>query len=387
MRHNFLIFLFFASTSVLAQEEDAHLPETTATVIISPGTPVRSQTYHGDTATEVTVDVNELLLREFERRSRTGTGSTGNESQEVLPTTPFPEVIRVAPTTIESSWEGPIDTIENFVLTNENHRNALQTPLLAKMTDGTVLYEYKQTAKYLVFLSPGRISAIHLERGEKLSAAPAISDNTLINVQYSKIGRDDDPQQQIIVLVSSNFAEADGTIIITTDKRIYHVIVFSTPDFATEIIHFSYPDSNPPPSIDLFASTTNVAPTTPVKTPKGADKGTDSSFLRRIIPDELKFAYTITNPCDNDERDCSDYQHAQNEKFRPTVIYDDGTYTYFGWVQPPPRLPAFFIRDSEGLLVPASYSAKNTLHIVQQTFNQGILMIDQDTYLIIDNDN
>lgn len=407
MKKYFLIFLFFAIPAPFAvAQESTPAVTVTATIDITQDEMnrgyIRSQNFHKpEDDTSATVDVNQLLQDTLDRRIEQDSGADTESATEdgggvQLPTTtPFSEDILVAPNTVNDGWEGPLNTIQETVITNENSQRALQTPLLAKMRNGTLIYDYKRTGKYLIFLTPRRISAIHLEPGEKLSSEPAVSDSQLLNVQYAKVGRDEDPEQQIIILVSSNFAQSDGTIIITTDRRIYHIIVISSQDFATEIVHFSYPDSESVPQNFLAGGddTTNPSTRTPVRTDNGGvapasdSNGDEKSYLRRIIPDEIQFDYMIKNPCDTDERDCDKFGHEQNEKIRPDIIYDDGLYTYFGWHDPPPRLPAFFARDSEGLLTPISYISKDRLYIIQQTFHQGILMLNKDVYLVIDNEN
>jgi type IV secretion system protein VirB9 len=178
-----------------------------------------------------------------------------------------------------------------------------------------MVYDYHPDYVYEVYTQPLRASDILLEPGERAVEPPFISDSDRwmlgAGVSYS-YGQ---AVQHIYVKPTEQSLEA--SLIINTDRRVYHIILRSFRDVHMPMIRWRYPASGMPNS---YIPQPGVSG--PQDGPPGA--GVDPRFL--------SFNYKIT------------YGLFQKPAWLPELVFDDGQKTYIAFPESALQreLPAVF---------------------------------------------
>jgi P-type conjugative transfer protein TrbG len=168
-------------------------------------------------------------------------------------------------------------------------------PSRANYVNAVQVYPWSEAAVYRLVTAPGRVSDIALQAGETLVAVAA-GDTVRWIVGNTSSGSGNDKQTHI--LIKPNAPGLQTNVIVTTDRRSYHLELSSTAQTAMMAIRWTYPANAllavavPPPEARAAAS--------PV-TPQGLDV------------ERLSFSYRISGDA---------------PPWRPLRAFDDGRQTF-----------------------------------------------------------
>ena len=208
-----------------------------------------------------------------------------------------------------------------------------------------MLYDYDETLVYQVYAMPLRVTDIYLEPGEKVIEQPFCGDTTrwTIGGGVSKtVGVD---TQHLYLKPSEEGLET--TLIINTDRRIYHLIIKSFKDTFMLAVQWRYPGRAGAGIPQDFLAIGGEGR----KSPGNAEiEGGNATFA--VDPALISSDYTVSYPKGNPPQ------------WLPTLVLDDGEKTYI--VLPDTvihhELPAVFGENGELL----NFRVKDNLVVIDR---------------------
>lgn len=171
-----------------------------------------------------------------------------------------------------------------------------------------VVYDYNPDWVYEVYAMPLRVCDIRLEPGERALELPFISDSERWNVGGSVSLENGVNVQHIYVKPAAS--GQDASLIINTDRRVYHIILRSYISAYMPIVRWRYHSGMPDTYISAGSGTTNSP-----QNLSGGSPDKDNPFTG-VDPRFLSFNYRIT------------YGIFSKPVWLPELVFDDGSKTY-----------------------------------------------------------
>ncbi|MCL2381221.1 MAG: TrbG/VirB9 family P-type conjugative transfer protein [Treponema sp.] len=169
-----------------------------------------------------------------------------------------------------------------------------------------MIYDFHPDWVYQVFTQPLRITSIRLEPGERVIDVPIISDSERWMVGAGISYSNGAPVQHIYVRPTQ--ASLQATMIINTDRRVYHIILRSFNDLHMPMVRWRYPSTGLPSN---FIPVTRAA----AMSGDGQDGGAAASGIN-LDPRFLSFDYRVTHSL------------FRRPSWFPELVFDDGRQTY-----------------------------------------------------------
>ena len=178
-----------------------------------------------------------------------------------------------------------------------------------------MLYDYDQMFVYQVYAMPLRVTDIYLEPGEKVIEQPFCGDTTRWNIGggISKTAGVD--TQHLYLKPSEEGLET--TLIINTDRRIYHLIIKSFKDTFMLAVMWRYPGfpgAGMPQ--DFLSSDGQQKKGASRANRQGRDESEGQEVAFVVDPSLVSSDYTVSYPKGNPPQ------------WLPTLVIDDGEKTY-----------------------------------------------------------
>ena len=216
------------------------------------------------------------------------------------------------------------------------NRDARIEPAKDGYINAIQVYPYTAGALYQVYTAVNQVTAIALEAGERLVSVSA-GDTVRWVVGDTTSG--EGATAQVHILVKPIGAELETNLVITTDRRTYHLELRSTDKTYMASVSWTYPASA------LLALKANRARAEAAHTAV-ADTG--------VNLDQLRFRYTIEG----------------DAPWKPRQVFDDGAKVY---IQFPPGLaqgeaPPLFVIGPDGKPALVNYRVRGTTYIVDRLF-------------------
>jgi type IV secretion system protein VirB9 len=225
---------------------------------------------------------------------------------------------------------------------------ALQEPSSDGYINAIQVYNFSDGALYRLYAAPQEVSDIALQPGENLTAISA-GDTTRWVVGDTTSGSG--ASKQVHVLAKPYAAGLKTNLVITTDRRSYHLELQSTSDTFMAALSWTYPQDN---LVKSLASTA-VAPS-------------PTDGLPAI--ENLHFGYAISG---------------DNVAWKPVRAFDDGTRVY---IEFPSALaqgdaPPLFVSGPNGSHDLVNYRVRGSYYVVDQLFAQAELRYGQDHQQVV----
>lgn len=227
------------------------------------------------------------------------------------------------------------------------------------VVDAVTEFPYEPTRVYQVALTPGYITAIHLEPGEKISGSLIISGDTACK-ERSAQPADGPPCDWVVSMTRAGTTEILGIVplvsglranlVIPTDRRAYQIDLISYSKRAMDMVRWTYPgeDSAARPEIGTTQTAAHTA----------GGSGWCSPGLPGFDPRTMDRNFTV--------------QLAAGDKpaWMPTSTWSVCGKTYVEFPQYLGRIPAppmFLVRN--GALVKARFRAVGWFYEIDQSFS------------------
>ncbi len=217
--------------------------------------------------------------------------------------------------------------------------------------DGSISFLYGATMPRII-VAPLKITDIQFEVGEKIKDVQ-LGDTTRWIVSPSISGEGE--KQTSHLLIKTTDVGLETTLFVSTNKRTYHMNLFSRKYEYMPIVNFKYKDE-----INKKWEAYNKHFQEEKENQKNSKKLKVTSSISKNI-DNLDFQYTITG----------------DASWKPIRVYNDGVKTY---IQMPNSMkyqeaPIFMVLDKGNNNQLVNYRLKGNNYIVDKLFKKGILII------------
>ena len=286
---------------------------------------------------------------DFEPAQREGDLPRPVEIVELPEPLPLPGQLKPLPAAGDAEdydWVVPEDIAE---LGNEAAR---VEPTSAGYVNAIQVYPFTKGALYQVYAAPGKVSDVALAPGERLIAVSA-GDTVRWVVGDTTSG--EGGGAQVHILVKPIRAGLMTNLVITTDRRSYHLELRSTEETYMASVSWTYPHDE---LLVLQARNTQAVSAAA----RVIDQGLDLERLR--------FRYDITG---------------DEAPWRPIRAFDDGHKVY---IQFPARLdqgeaPPLFVVGPEGDAELVNYRIRGRYYIVDRLFAAAELRLGQEPQQVV----
>jgi P-type conjugative transfer protein TrbG len=205
------------------------------------------------------------------------------------------------------------------------------------------VYAWSEGALYRLYTAPERVSAIALQAGENLiSVAAGDTARWVIGDTSSGTGG----SRRTHILVKPSAVGLRTNLVITTDRRVYHVQLESTARTAMASISWTYPQD------ELLAL-------------RGGEGGTfDRPVASGVAVDALNFGYSI---------------EGDNAPWRPIRAFDDGSQVFieFPATLAQGEAPPLFVRGHSGRTELVNYRLRGRYYVVDRLFEAAELRLGE----------
>jgi P-type conjugative transfer protein TrbG len=214
-------------------------------------------------------------------------------------------------------------------------------PAAQSFINAVQIYPFVEGSVYRVYTAPGEVTDIALQPGEALGAV-ASGDTVRWVIGDTSSGSGDSKRTH--VLVKPFTAGLSTNLVITTDRRSYHVALASTPRTAMSALSWTYPQ-------DALIALRKTAAQEVANTPVASGLAVES----------LHFDYQVTG---------------DQPTWRPLRAFDDGRQTF---IQFPADLavgeapPLFILNGKDAQLV--NYRVQGRFYVVDRLFDAAELRL------------
>ncbi len=214
------------------------------------------------------------------------------------------------------------------------------------------VYPFAEGALYRLYTAPEQVSDIALQTGEKLIAVSA-GDTVRWVVGDTTSGKE--PAERVHILVKPIAPGLITNLVITTDRRAYHLELESTEGTYMASLAWNYPQD------ELIALRARNLEADSVEA-RTLDQGLDLARLR--------FRYEVTGDA---------------PPWRPLRAFDDGRKVY---IQFPPGLaqgeaPPLFVVGPDGASELVNYRVRGTYYIVDRLFAAAELRLGEEPQQVV----
>jgi type IV secretion system protein VirB9 len=222
------------------------------------------------------------------------------------------------------------------------NREALREPSRAGYINAVQVYPYADGVLYRLFAAPERVTDIALQPGETITAVAA-GDTVRWTVGDTTSGAGD--AKRVHILVKPFSAGLRTNLVITTDRRTYHLQLESTAATAMAVISWTYPADE---LIALRRSQAAAEAASPVAS--------------GLAIESLNFGYAITG---------------DNPAWRPLRAFDDGRQTF---IEFPASIavgeaPPLFVLGEKGQAQLVNYRVSGRFYVVDRLFTAAELRL------------
>lgn len=214
---------------------------------------------------------------------------------------------------------------------------------------GTFFYQYNENLVYEVYAQPYHLTDIILERGEVVMGAPLLSEDESVWELTANVAKDAETGEDVQHLfIKPAYSKLDSSLVIITDRRVYHFRIKSYADTHMAMVKFSYPKKR-----NVWA-----------RKPDARSASAESDFVRVSNPEFLSFDYKMKYPM------------FRKPEFLPKRVYDDGQSTYIQVddIVLQKKLPVIFNERNEIV----NYSVKKNIFVIPRLISTVTLRLGKE---------
>jgi type IV secretion system protein TrbG len=224
-----------------------------------------------------------------------------------------------------------------------NH-SALREPTRFGYLNAIQVYPYQEGQLYRLYAAPEQVTDITLQSGESLiSVAAGDTVRWIVGDTTSGSGA----AKRTHILVKPSAPELKTNLVISTDRRVYHLALESTERTAMAALSWNYPQDE---LMAIERATADAEARRPV---------TD-----RLVLDNLNFDYRISG---------------DDPGWRPLLAFDDGRQTFIAfpsniWVG---EAPPLFLIGANGQAQLVNYRMRGDYYVVDRLFDAAELRLGE----------
>jgi type IV secretion system protein TrbG len=219
---------------------------------------------------------------------------------------------------------------------DEANLAATKEPVKAGYVNAIQVYPYSSGALYRLYSAVNQVSDVALQPGEKLVS---VSTGDTVRWIVGDTTSGEGAVQQVHILVKPIAADLKTNLVITTERRTYHLELESTETTYMSSLSWTYPAD------DLIA----------IRKKNEGLSGIDTIAMEGAQSfDSLNFRYRVVG----------------DAAFAPARVFDDGAkvYIHFPSSLPQGEAPPLFVQGSNGKPALVNYRVKGNTYIVDRLF-------------------
>ena len=230
------------------------------------------------------------------------------------------------------------------------NKAALREPIKAGYINAIQVYPFTEGALYRLYAAPERVGDIALQSGETLTA---ISAGDTVRWVVGDTTSGSGQTKQVHVLVKPFAAGLKTNLVITTDRRSYHLALESTDQTYMAAVSWTYPQE------------------TLLALKKQNDRAESAASIDTGVRlEDLNFRYGITG---------------DNAPWKPVRAFDDGSKVYLEF---PKRIdqgeaPPLFVVGADGGAELVNYRVRGNYYIVDRLFAAAELRFGRDPQQVV----
>ena len=231
---------------------------------------------------------------------------------------------------------------------NDSQKKATQKPENYK--SGTFFYQFNENFVFEVYAQPYHLTDIILESGEVVIGTPLLSEDEAAWELTAGVAKDPYTGENIQHLfVKPAYSKLDSSLVIITNRRVYHFRLKSYSDTHMAMVKFTYPESR-----NIWAKIENET--------KG--RSVENDYLHVSNPEFLSFDYILK------------YSNLKKPEFIPLRVYDDGQSTYIqvDEIVLQKKLPVLFNEKNEII----NYTVKKNVFVIPRLINKVTLRLGKE---------
>lgn len=240
-----------------------------------------------------------------------------------------------------SGYDASVESLKKAVVKPENYKN------------GTFFYQYNENLVYEVYAQPYHLTDIILQSGEVVIGTPLLSEDENVWELTAGVAKDSTTGQDIQHLfVKPAYSKLDSSLIIITDRRVYHFRLKSYSDTHMAMVKFTYPEYK-----NQWAKKDNTD-----------GKTYENNLIRTSNPAFISTDYKIK------------YSAFKKPEFLPKIVYDDGQMTYIqvDEIVLQKKLPLIFNEKNEI----QNYTVDKNLFVIPRLVNKVTLRLGRQKVII-----
>ena len=245
--------------------------------------------------------------------------------------------------------ETDVKKLQGHDAVSDSQKKATKSPENYK--SGTFFYQYDENFVFEIYAQPYHLTDIVLEPGEVVIGTPLLSEDESVWELTAGVAREPGTGADIQHLfVKPAYSKQDSTLVIITDRRVYHFRLKSFSDTHMAMVKFTYPITK-----NVWAKQ---------KTSDTDGRSIESNYIHVSNPDLLSFDYTIK------------YSKFKKPDFLPARVYDDGQYTYIhvNEIVLQKKLPVLFNEKNEIV----NYSVKGNVFVIPRLIDKVTLRLGKE---------
>ena len=219
---------------------------------------------------------------------------------------------------------------------------------------GTFFYHYNENLVYEVYAQPYHFTDIILERGEVVTATPLLSEDESAWELTAGVAKDAQTGEDVQHLfIKPAYTKLDSSLVIITDRRVYHFRIKSYNTTYMAMVRFTYPGTK-----NQWA-----------RKDGSASRTVEDDFVRVTNAELLSFDYKMK------------YSMWKKPEFLPKRVYDDGQATYIQVddIVLQKKLPVIFNERNEIV----NYSVKKNVFVIPRLVNRVTLRLGKEKVTVI----
>ncbi|MEP6828272.1 MAG: P-type conjugative transfer protein TrbG [Aestuariivirga sp.] len=229
---------------------------------------------------------------------------------------------------------------------------ATKEPTKTGYINAIQVYPFSEGALYRLYASINQVSDVALQPGEKLVA---VSTGDTVRWIVGDTTSGEGTAQQVHILVKPIAPDLKTNLLITTERRVYHLELESTEATSMSSLSWNYPAD------ELLAI---------------RKQNSDLAGLSSDVPlqgtqnfDNLNFRYQVSG----------------SAPWKPSRVFDDGSKVYIQFPDSLPQgeAPPLFVQGSKGVPALVNYRVKGNTYIVDRLFAVAELRLGDKPQLVI----
>ena len=244
------------------------------------------------------------------------------------------------------------EAVDPLQRVDDANLQATKEPSKSGYINAIQVYPFSEGALYRLYASVNQVSDVALQPGEKLVA---VSTGDTVRWIVGDTTSGEGTTQQVHILVKPIATDLKANLLITTERRVYHLELQSTEATSMSSLSWNYPADE---LLAIRKQNNDVA-----------GSSNDVSLQGAQNFDNLNFQYQVVGTA----------------PWKPSRVFDDGSKVYIQFPDSLPQgeAPPLFVQGSKGVPALVNYRVKGNTYIVDRLFAVAELRLGDKPQLVI----